>query len=160
MERLASYTLEITPGPAAADTSPCRVGLRETRGPSLPGRIPSEQDGPSLCRAAGVAAIARCVWGENFFHGREYCTARIGTSIPACMAPVSSGDSSLQGRTRGTAKNSTPKMLPSGRTIEYNGWFSGLYLRPVVAYTVRESRDRASRRLFPAGLGPAQRILK
>lgn len=160
MERLATHTLEITPGQAATGTSPCQAALRETRGPSLPGRIPSEQDGPSLCRAAGFAAIVR---REDFSRGREYCTAHIGNSIPGCITLVPTGDFPLRGRTHGTGKMQRRKCCP--RRVQLNimagflDYTCALSLRIVSGNRAIPSGRRASRRFSPAGLGPAQRIL-
>lgn len=148
MERLATYSLDITPGQAAADTSCCQSGHRASRGPSFPGRVPFKQHGPSLCPAKAPVAFLGRVQNENIPGRREYCRVGAGISIPGCLVAVSGGAFPLRTGRIARGKKQRLKCCPRGVQLNIMAGFPALYMRKRFAYN---GADRAKQ----LGFAPA-----
>ncbi len=157
MERLASYSLDITPGCPSGATSAHRAGYRGPNGPSFREAFLPTADGLSVY---GVMAWEKVVLGRGEYSWPPVCNEIPGVPMGPSKAPLGkSGDDAFDS----AGEISAPTMLPGGRSIEYNGWFPGLFAGGTSSCTAPgrpvPSGHRASRRFCPAGLGPAKHVL-
>jgi hypothetical protein len=146
MECLASHSLNYTPGRTGARRTARPADAREPLGPSLQGFKSPSQDGPSLCPSFGKAESAPAPL-EEISHG--------DVNI---IGPASVLGSPSRHRTTDISQDERTTDLEFGYPIEYNGWFSGLYmdqngpgfsLDRAIPPTVSRQLSYPSRRLGP-----------
>ncbi len=157
MERLASYSLDSTPGcPAGAAPAFC-AGRRVLNGPSFRKASFPIPGGLSVCSAEKRP--------KDFLGQDEYSSPRVCNEIPGftVIPSAAAREGSVAGLPGATGEKSAPSRLLSGQPIEYNVWFPGLFEggRSTQTNSGRALPPgfRASRRFHPAGLGPAQHVL-
>jgi hypothetical protein len=158
MERLASHTLDNTPGHADCGALLRPSELRGLFGPSLVGSNSPSHDGLSLCPAA-----RRAITTKNILRKGEYCAAAMGNSIPGYTGPIPGEDAPRQ-FSRVTLQNKQPleccfRDVQLNKMAGFPEYPCALSLRNLSGNRALPQGHRASHQYHLAGLGSAPRIL-